>query len=381
MTSSRRKPPLQRGSIFLFVLLLALLACQPINQTIIPPTLTPSARTGRPPTKTPLPPSATPQPNIPPRLAIYFTDPTAPNAKDYKGGPDEALVAAIDAAQLSVDMAAYSLNLWSIRDALLRAERRGVVIRIVMESDNMDNREVQELIDAGIPILSDRHEGLMHDKFVLIDREQVWTGSMNYTAGGTYKDNNNLVRIRSSQVAEDYEVKFDEMFVHDRFGRNSLAEIPWPEVKVGTLRLQVYFSPRDGVAARIIPLIQDARESIYFMAFSFTSDDIGNAIRERFAAGVTVSGVVDEGQVASNEGTEYDYFLQDGLDVLLDGNKGLMHHKVIIIDHSIVITGSYNFTNSAEEQNDENVVIIFDPQVAESYLQEFQRVYDQAQNK
>ena len=78
--------------------------------------------------------------------------------------------------------------------------------------------------------------------------------------------------------------------------------------------------------------------------------------------------------------TEYDPFQQAGLDVRLDGNlNGLMHHKVIIIDQKIVITGSYNFTAAAETTNDENVVIIFSPEVAAQYLQEFQRVYPQAQ--
>jgi phosphatidylserine/phosphatidylglycerophosphate/cardiolipin synthase-like enzyme len=88
---------------------------------------------------------------------------------------------------------------------------------------------------------------------------------------------------------------------------------------------------------------------------------------------------MDAGQVNSNQGTEYDPFRQAGLDVRLDGNPGLMHHKVIILDRSIVIAGSYNFSASAEERNDENVVIIYNPDVAAQYLAEFQRVYTQAQ--
>jgi phosphatidylserine/phosphatidylglycerophosphate/cardiolipin synthase-like enzyme len=114
------------------------------------------------------------------------------------------------------------------------------------------------------------------------------------------------------------------------------------------------------------------------MAYSFTSDDIGNAIIFQAQNGLIVSGVMDEGQVASNEGTEYDLFRQAGLDVRLDGSEGMMHHKVIIIDEKIVITGSYNFTNSAETRNDENVVIIFSPEAAAQYMAEFQRVFGMA---
>ena len=97
-------------------------------------------------------------------------------------------------------------------------------------------------------------------------------------------------------------------------------------------------------------------------------------------AGRIVAGVMDADQIKSSQGTEYDAFIQAGLNVRLDGNQdGLMHHKVIIIDQKIVITGSYNFTASAEEKNDENMVIIFSPEAAAKFYEEYQRVYDQAQ--
>ena len=311
-------------------------------------------------------------------LQIYFTDPTALHARDYEGGPDEILAAAIDQARLSVDVAAYSLNLWSIEDALIAAHRRGVVVRIVMESDNMGNQEVQAIKDAGITVVGDQHEGLMHNKFIVIDRSEVWTGSMNFTTYGTYEDNNNLIRIRSTQVAEDYTNVFNEMFEANHFGPDARAASPNSSLTIDGTPVEIYFSPEDGIAAHILTLLQSAQESIYFMAYSFTSNDIGNAIRQRAADGLTVSGVMDNDQINSSQGTEYDVFMQVGLNVRRDGNAGLMHHKVIIIDRKIVITGSYNFSNSAETSNDENVVIIHNAEVAAQYLAEFQRVYDQA---
>ena len=88
---------------------------------------------------------------------------------------------------------------------------------------------------------------------------------------------------------------------------------------------------------------------------------------------------MDADQVKSNIGTEFDPFSQAGLDVLRDGNKGLMHHKVIIIDENTVIFGSYNFTNSAETKNDENLIVVYNKEIAAQFLAEFQRVYAQAQ--
>ena len=115
------------------------------------------------------------------------------------------------------------------------------------------------------------------------------------------------------------------------------------------------------------------------MAYSFTSDELGAIIREKAAEGLTIAGVMDEEQVRSNIGTEFEPFVQTKLDVFLDGNEGQMHHKVMIIDSKIVITGSYNFSSSAETRNDENVIFIYSPEIAELFMQEFDKVNTQTQ--
>jgi phosphatidylserine/phosphatidylglycerophosphate/cardiolipin synthase-like enzyme len=314
-----------------------------------------------------------------PFFEIYFTDPFNPASAKEEGGPDMPLVAAINAARISVDVAAYSLNLYSIQDALLHAYNRGVLVRMVMESDNMNNPAVDALKGAGIPIIGDQRDGLMHDKFMVIDRTEVWTGSMNFTGAGVYQDNNNLVRIISSKVAQDYTSEFEEMFKDDFFGPDSIAQTPYPLVTEDGVGMEIYFSPDDHPAARIVTLLRRAKHSIHFLAYSFTANDFGDIIVQQARAGLQVSGVMEESQVKTNQGTEFDRFTQAGLPVYLDGNAGQMHHKVIIIDNQIVITGSYNFSSSAERTNDENVVIFFDPGIAARYMAEFERVYAEAQ--
>ena len=310
---------------------------------------------------------------------LYFTDPTSPLASQETGGPDGPLAAAINSARLTVDVAIYSLSLNSVRDALIRAHKRGVQVRMVMESDNLDRTDPQILMDAGIPILGDRREGLMHDKFMVIDNSEVWLGSMNFTDSGAYADNNNLMRIRSVEMAEDYTKEFEEMFVDDKFGPDVVAETPNPRVIIDDTPIDVYFSPDDHVQDSFVELIENAQESINFMAFSFTSDPIGDAVLARAEQGVTVSGVMEAEQVKSNIGTEFDPFSQAGLDVLLDGNDGQMHHKVMIIDESIVIFGSYNFTASAETKNDETLIVVYNKDIAAQFMDEFHRVYAQAE--
>jgi len=310
---------------------------------------------------------------------IYFTDPANPVSKQQSGGIEQALIDSIDLARLSVDVATYSMSLRELGNALLRARDRGVDVRVVMESDNLDRSVPQALIEGGVPVLGDRREGLMHNKFIIIDRSEVWAGSMNFTVTGAYEDNNDLIHIRSVKVAENYLTEFDEMYKKDLFGPDSLSATPNPSVTVDGIQIETYFSPDDGVAARLVELLQGAEESIYFLAYSFTSDQIAKVIRDQHNAGITVAGVMDDDMVESNEGTEYELLIKYGVDVRRDGNPGLMHHKIIIIDHSIVVTGSYNFTASAEEKNDENIIIFFSPDVAKFFFAEFERVFELAQ--
>ena len=132
------------------------------------------------------------------------------------------------------------------------------------------------------------------------------------------------------------------------------------------------------MADRIVELIERAEESVFFMAFSFTSDDIANAMLFAEAGGVELVGVFDASQYSSNIGTEFDRLLDAGQNVHLDGNSARLHHKVIIIDQSIVITGSYNFSRSAEERNDENLLIIHSEEIAALFVEEFKRVFFEA---
>lgn len=307
-------------------------------------------------------------------IRSYFSNPADFESGNLRGGIDAELIAAVEGAQYSIDLAAYSLDLWGLRDALLDAHRRGVAVRVVMESDNLDAPEVGVLRSAGIPVVGDRREHLMHHKFMVVDRLEVWTGSMNFTLGGAYFNENNLLALRSSLLARSYLREFEEMFLEDRFGALSRADTPYPSVQVDETLVEVYFAPEDGIAERVIELIRGADREVHFMAFSFTSDAIASAMLERMREGIVVRGVMDASG-ASAMGSEFPRLVQAGVDVRKNRGAGRMHHKVIIIDDEVVITGSYNFTRSAEVQNDENVLVIHQAGLAQQYLIEFNRLF------
>jgi phosphatidylserine/phosphatidylglycerophosphate/cardiolipin synthase-like enzyme len=312
---------------------------------------------------------------------VYFSAPDSTASSTLRGGPDAHLAEAIDQARLSVDLAADSLNLWSVRDALLDAHRRGVAVRVVMESENLDSEEVQELIGGGVPLVDDRRQGLMHNKFVIIDRREVWSGSMNFTVSGAYRSDNNLIQIVSPALAENYLLEFEEMFSDHQFGADSPANTPLPRMEVEGIQVEVYFSPDDGTMLRILDLLGEARKSVYFMAYSFTDNDLARTMIALQDSGVQVAGVMDEAQALSNTGGEFQNLLANGVDVRLDGNPKSMHHKVIIIDGEIVVTGSYNFSRSARTRNDENTLILHSQEIAEIYLEEFGRVWQLAEKQ
>ena len=205
---------------------------------------------------------------------LYFTDPTSPLSTQATGGIDGPLVKAIDNAKLSIDVAAYSISLNSVRYALINAHDRGVTVRMVMESANMDRSDPQALIEAGIPIVGDEQQGLMHDKFMIIDRSEVWLGSMNFTDSGTYDYNNHLIRIQSTKSAENYTKEVEEKFLDDRFGEDVVPETPNPTWTIDQTRIDTFFSPDDGVINGLAALLNSAEESIYFLAFSFLTSPL-----------------------------------------------------------------------------------------------------------
>ena len=123
--------------------------------------------------------------------------------------------------------------------------------------------------------------------------------------------------------------------------------------------------------------ISRANESVHVMIYGFTLDHLSKALIDAVKRGVEVE-VVIERESAYWRGSEYENLLKAGVDVKLDGNPYTMHHKVAIIDGKIVITGSYNWTWSAERKNDENVLILMSKSLAEKYEREFQRVWSMA---
>ncbi|MCC7359976.1 MAG: hypothetical protein IT317_10890 [Anaerolineales bacterium] len=309
---------------------------------------------------------------------LYFTQPERTAQQDNpSGGIPDKVIATFDDAQETIDLAIYEFDWMPLADALLAAAERGVTVRVVTDSDSHDEPGSAALREAEIPIVEDERGAIMHDKFAVIDGAAVWTGSMNFTRNDAYRNNNNFMFIQSARLAQNYTREFEEMFLREEFGPTSQADTPNPVVTLNGTRVENYFSPDDGVAAHIEAALEAAQDSIYFMAFSFTRQDFAQTLLSKADAGLTVQGVFETRQIAAGGDQAWLLLTRGGLkdNVLQDGNPYNLHSKVFIIDESVVVMGSYNFSNNAEDSNDENVLIIHNADIAAAYYAEWQKVW------
>lgn len=312
---------------------------------------------------------------------VLFTAPTGDSrASTYVGGIDTQLAAAIDQAQRSIDFVAYELNLTTITEALIRAKQRGVVVRVVTDDAdglNAAGTTLSQLTAAGIPIITDSRRALMHNKFVIIDNLAVWMGSWNFTVNDTYRNNNNVLILRSQGAVANYQAEFNEMFNQRLFGPSSPSQTPRPDFRQDGIAILTHFAPEDDVLEDIVQLVQGAQRSIRFMTFSFTVDSIGSAMLERAGSGVAVQGIF-ETTGSETQFSEMTPLFCAGLSVRQDGNPFRLHHKVFIVDDQTVLAGSFNISDNAVRSNDENLIIITDRDLAAEYIAEFDRRWAEA---
>jgi phosphatidylserine/phosphatidylglycerophosphate/cardiolipin synthase-like enzyme len=133
----------------------------------------------------------------------------------------------------------------------------------------------------------------------------------------------------------------------------------------------VHFSPKGGCTDAVVRELLAARHEVLVLAYSFTSKPIAQALVDAKLRGVKVDIVLDH----SNEKEEYSdlhFFLEQGLVPVIDPHHAIAHNKVMIVDSRTILTGSFNFTNQAEHENAENLLIIKGhPELITSYRKDF----------
>lgn len=381
----RRRASSQRGIIVLFVTILLVIygVFSALTGTSININIGATSTPSFPATATTFQPNITPT-SGPAWWQVYFTDPlTINDPNNYAASIEGKLIDQINAAQSSIHIASFEFDLNPVAEALIAARQRGVDVRWVTDNEyglvadtEPGHGQFAMLQNAGIEVRGDNRTALMHNKFWIFDGKILWTGSTNITKNGIFIQDNNAIVFSSPELAAIYEREFEEMW-NGQFGPKSPSQLNEQSLVLNGTPIQVIFTSEDAaLETEIIPLVRSANSSIRFLAFSFTDYPLAEAMIQRAQQGVNVAGVIDKTQ-SGGQGSELATLFCAKIPVRQDGNRQFMHNKVIIIDNRYVVTGSLNFSTSAEESNDENVIIIDNPEIAGLYLQNFDRVYNQ----
>lgn len=347
---------------------------------------------------------------------LYFNSQNlyARNTTTAKNEVEIALLNLIDSAETSIDAAIYGFSRVSLRDALLAAQQRGVEVRVaadyseyhgsrswpfapmshnfiaaLAERDTPQSRSpafFQQLEAAGISVYPSNYVSyLQHNKFMVVDGETTWTGSTNWTDTGLTANMNNALLLRSPHIARAYQIEFDEMVVEGKFATAKTDNTPHT-FRFSDATVEIYFSPSDEVEAMLVDVISATQETMHFSMFFWTSDRLGDlAVTKAVTDGVTIAGVWDA-LGARNSSSEDEKLCGAGIPVKIELAGGKAHNKLAVLDWNgvtpVVVTGSYNWTASGTESNDENIVIVSgNTAIAQRYYEEVMYVYNALPNE
>ncbi len=314
-----------------------------------------------------------------------FSDGNYPVATS-SGDMEDAIIEYIENANTSIDIAMYNTNRVRIVEALTDAYNRGVRVRMVTEDETAN-------LALGNPtppfnIIRGNADGLMHNKFLIIDPESVdncWliTGSLNFTEQNMATDYNNMISLQDQALCKAYTIEFEEMWGSDsevpgifnlKFGPGKENNTPHL-FSVGGTMIESYFSPTDNTTAEIAAEIDAADDNVMFALLTFTNNTLGTAMLNAYNRNVDVRGIIDN---INDQGSEYVFLTDRGLAITPDFTTKSTHHKYCVVDADdptadpVVITGSHNWSASAETRNDENTLIIHSGAIANIYRQEFE---------
>ena len=311
---------------------------------------------------------------------VWWTDPGTAPGEESETELDDALVDLIDASTTSVDLALYEFDLPEVVAAVEDAWDRGVDVRMVGDGDEVHDAGYLALEAAGIPIVSRRAgDRIMHHKFAVVDGQAVWTGSTNLSHNGIYRNDNHAIIVHSTDMADSYTHELEQMFGGE-FGRGKTATSD-RSLSLADGQLSWHFSPTHDPIDVVVDAIDNADHQVAFMVFSFTHADVADALQRAVARGVEVVGIFDESQ-ANGAWSVDEALAAAGVPVLIDGNGnssgfsgGKLHHKVLIVDPgtpaAAVVSGSMNWSNAGTSDNDENLVLIESPSLAEPMMEHF----------
>ena len=244
-------------------------------------------------------------------------------------------LAFINDARYKLDVCVYSISDHDILDALTNQAKRGVQIQIC--TDN-----AYPLSLNNIEIVYDS-QGLMHNKYMIADSQAVWFGSTNLTPTSLNDHENNVIVSYDTELIEGFQQNFDQCF-------SGLFKTNRKEIGAPNLR----FSPEEDCFDFILNELSKTKKTVYIAMFAFSDNRIAHYLKVLTSKRVKVFVLADKDWNLSSIYSDTDE-MSRYTSVRLDVSQALLHEKFIIIDEKVLLTGSYNYTASAQTRNDEFV--------------------------
>lgn len=214
--------------------------------------------------------------------------------------------------------------------------------------------------------------GLMHHKFCVINNTYVITGSYNPTQINNHHEN--LILIESPTIANNYIKEFEQLRKINQDKQNKKEKTRTNKIIFNNYTLENYFCPQDNCKQQVLEKIKSANQTIKFMLFTFTDQDIAKEIVKKHEEGIKVKGIIENFQ--NKRYWQVPTLEENNVTFKIHSARELQHNKIFIIDN-IVITGSYNPTRAANTINDENILVITQPEIVQEYKEYFLQVYEE----
>ena len=301
-------------------------------------------------------------------LYLHVPSPLPTNSArttDYGG----RLLNLIDGAKREISFAIYGIRGQDdIIQALLAAQKRGVKIKGVVDSDNHGKNYYRDthLLHQHFDMVSDGKSYIMHHKFFIIDKKVLWTGSSNISDTGTGGYNSNGVIVSEDKtIISLFQKEFDQM----RNGKFGIwkEEVSKGDIKTKNSKASVYFSPKsDTYDKGIKPLVQQATSYLYIPIFYLTHKPLAKELEKAHKRGVDVRIILDA-SAARNPYSIHEWLREKGIHVKVENFGGKMHNKSMVIDDKFIVGGSMNFTIAGNSKNDENTIILENAALAKQY--------------
>jgi len=135
-----------------------------------------------------------------------------------------------------------------------------------------------------------------------------------------------------------------------------------------------YFSHHDNIREVVISSLHSAKNDLKICMYTISDNPIADSILQCFSRGVNVRIITDDGKIL-DKGSDIISLDERGIDIRIDSDKSLMHHKFVIVDNVKILTGSYNWTRTGSDINNENILVTTNKKIAKAYKKEFKRLW------